>query len=295
MNANIRTTPLSALQRPSGGYAMLAVDQREALRQMMADQSGAPVSDREVIDFKLTAARILTPYASAVLIDQQFAFDEAVAAGVVDPACGLIASADHFTSAHGELVGEVAIDRSRDFAQLRDQGAVAAKLLVLHRPDGGRDERREMVAEFVELCHRADLISIIEPVSRKPLSDVAWDWAEGVVAAAQELGALGADLYKAEVPRHGAGDPEQVRQDCRALAEAIDSEWVVLSSGVAEQDFGDAVRIACEQGASGFLAGRAVWASSLSAPDVAADLATNAVARLRSYAAIVDDVMGARA
>ena len=32
--------PLAALRRPSGGLAMLAIDQREALRVMMAEQSG---------------------------------------------------------------------------------------------------------------------------------------------------------------------------------------------------------------------------------------------------------------
>ena len=70
---------LDPLRRPSGAFAMLAVDQREALRVMMTEAIGAdqPVSDEAVVEFKLTAARLLTPYASAVLIDRQFAFDRA--------------------------------------------------------------------------------------------------------------------------------------------------------------------------------------------------------------------------
>ena len=54
---------------------MLAVDQREAMRNMIAEHQEAPVTDQDLQDFKLQAAKILTPYASVVLIDRQFALD----------------------------------------------------------------------------------------------------------------------------------------------------------------------------------------------------------------------------
>jgi len=84
------TTGLSALTRPSGAFAMLAVDQREALRNMLAEGAEAPVTDAEVTDFKLAATRALTPYASAVLLDKQFVLDQAIAAHVVADGCALI-------------------------------------------------------------------------------------------------------------------------------------------------------------------------------------------------------------
>src|SRR5699024_11490755 len=105
--------------------------------------------------------------------------------------CGLIGSADHFESAHGELVGEVTIDRLVEPARLREQGAVALKLLVLYRPDYGSTERVDMVEEFIGLCRSAGLASIIEPVFRRPIDGSTWDWNEGVLAAAEELGRLG--------------------------------------------------------------------------------------------------------
>ena len=49
---------LSALQRESGAFAMLAVDQREALRAMLAEHQADPVTDEQVIEFKLQAARV---------------------------------------------------------------------------------------------------------------------------------------------------------------------------------------------------------------------------------------------
>jgi sulfofructosephosphate aldolase len=291
------TDLLNPLRRPSGAFAMLAVDQREALRVMMTEAAGAasPVDDETVVRFKLDAARILSPHASAVLIDRQFAFDRAIEAGVVADGCGLISSADHFIEAHGQLVGEVEIDQLVDPARVRDQGAVAMKLLVLHRPDQPAAARIAMVNDFVGRCAGARLASIIEPVCKPPLDpSVRWDHDDAIVAAAIELGALGADLYKGEMPLSGSGDEAEMRERCVAIDAAVDSPWVILSSGVAEADFPRSIEVAGEAGASGFLAGRAVWASCLGADDVNQCLAGPAVDRLDRFAAIADRVVSAR-
>ena len=288
------TTDLSVLQRPSGGFAMLAVDQREAMRNMFAEHTDAPVTDRDLQNFKVAATRILTPYASGVLVDRQFAFDAVVAAGAVAPGCGLIAAADHFESAHGELVGTVTIDGLVDPHAVKAKGAVALKLLVLWREDEPAAGRVGMVEEFVDLCHQAGLISIIEPVSRGRADGRPSDTEAGVMAAAQELGRLGADLYKAEVPLKGQGPADAVRRRCAQITDAVAGPWVVLSSGVPQDVFPEAVGWAMTEGADGFLAGRAVWASCIGAHDVEHELRTAAADRLRGLAALVDENMGAR-
>jgi len=291
------TTLLDPLRRPSGAFAMLAVDQREALRVMMTEAAGAtaPVDDETLIHFKLDAARLLSPHASAVLIDREFAFDRAIEAGVVAQGCGLISSADHFIPAHGQLVGEVEIDRLVDPVKVRDRGAAALKLLILHRPDQPGDDRRAMVDEFVSICADAGLASIVEPVCRPPLdASVAWDHDDAIIDAASELGALGADLYKGEMPLHGRGDEAETRQRCAAIDAAVASSWVILSSGVAEADFPRSIELACEEGASGFLAGRAVWASCLDADDVERCLEGPATDRLQLFATIADRIVSAR-
>jgi sulfofructosephosphate aldolase len=283
---------LSALARPSGGFAMLAIDQREAMRNMFAEHQAEPVSDEQVTAFKLAAARILTPYASAVLVDRQFAFDRVVAESAVAPGCGLIAAADDFRSAHGELVGEVTIDRAVDPQRVKRQGAVAMKLLVLYRPDTPAGPRISMVEEFVDICRAAGLISIIEPISRGPLGGGDWDRDAGVLAAAEELGRRGADLSKAEVPMRGQGEEDEIRRRCAQISASVDSAWVVLSSGVPQDVFPTAVELACAEGAWGFLAGRAVWASCIGAADVERELADAAAARLQRLAGIVDAAAG---
>ena len=285
---------LSVLQRPSGGFAMLAVDQREAMRNMFTEHTETTVTDQNLRDFKVAATRILTPYASGVLVDRQFGFDAVVATGAVAPGCGLIASADRFESAHGELVGEVSIDRLVDPDRVKAQGAVALKLLVLWREDEPAADRIDMVEEFIDRCHQAGLISIIEPVSRGRADGRPSDTEAGIIAAAQELGGLGADLYKAEVPLKGQGPAEAVRRGCARITDAVAGPWVVLSSGVPQDAFPDAVRWAMNEGANGFLAGRAVWASCIGARDVEHELQTAAVRRLQTLAALVDEQMGAR-
>lgn len=285
---------LTALQRESGGYAMLAVDQREAMRAMFAAHTTAPVTDADLRDFKVAATRILTPYASGVLVDRQFAFDAVVEAGAVAPGCGLIASGDHFEPSATELVGTVTIDRLVDPARVREQGAVALKLLVLWREDEPAAGRVAMVEEFVDLCRGAGLVSIIEPVSRGRADGRPGDTEAGVLAAARELGRLGADLYKAEVPLKGQGEEDDIRRACAEITAAVDGPWVVLSSGVPQDVFPGAVRLAMSEGASGFLAGRAVWASCIGADDVERELRTAAVARLRALCAVVDEQMAAR-
>ena len=276
---------------------MLAVDQREALRLMMTEAAGAtsPVDDETIVRFKLDATRILSPHASAVLIDRQFAFDRAVDAGVVADGCGLISSADQFIEDHGQLVGEVEIDRLVDPATVRDRGAAALKLLVLHRPDQPPARRTAMVEEFIARCAVAGVASIIEPICKPPLDDsAAWDHDDAILEAASELGALGADLYKGEMPMSGSGDEAEMRERCEAIDAAVDSPWVILSSGVAESDFPNAIEIAGRAGASGFLAGRAVWASCLGADDVMRCLAGPAVDRLQHFATIADRAVSAR-
>ncbi len=282
-------TDAMTLARPSGGFAMLAVDQREALRDMMAHARGADVADADMTAFKVSAARALTPYASAVLVDPEFGWDAVVADDAVAPGCALIAAADRFVAGAGEFVRESTFDRTLDIESLKRQGAVALKLLVLWREDQDPQQRIDEVSAFVEACREHDLVSVVEPVSRGRWDGRPSDLEAGVLAAPAELGGGGADLDKAEVPFKGRESDERVSEACRALTDRIDGPWVVLSSGVDADRFPETVGIACRAGASGFLAGRAVWASVLGADAVDDALRTTSVPRLERLGRIVDD------
>ncbi|STK41808.1 aldolase yihT [Escherichia coli] len=91
MSSHFTPFTLKDISRPGGGFAMLAVDQREAMRLMFAAAGQPkPIADSVLTDFKVAATRILSPYASAVLADKQFCLEQIVEQGAVANSCGLI-------------------------------------------------------------------------------------------------------------------------------------------------------------------------------------------------------------
>jgi sulfofructosephosphate aldolase len=56
-------TSLGALARENGTFLMVAMDQRESLRTMLAAHHPPPIHDAQLVRFKLAAARELAPYA----------------------------------------------------------------------------------------------------------------------------------------------------------------------------------------------------------------------------------------
>ncbi|EBY5789532.1 sulfofructosephosphate aldolase [Salmonella enterica subsp. enterica serovar Enteritidis] len=283
------------ITRASGGFAMLAVDQREAMRLMFA-AAGAktPVADSVLTDFKVNAAKILSPYASAVLLDQQFCYRQAVEQNAVAKSCAMIVAADDFIPGNGIPVDNVVIDKKINAQAVKRDGAKALKLLVLWRSDEDAQQRLDMVKEFNELCHSNGLLSIIEPVVRPPRCGDKFDREQAIIDAAKELGDSGADLYKVEMPLYGKGARSDLLTASQRLNGHINMPWVILSSGVDAKLFPRAVRVAMEAGASGFLAGRAVWSSVIGLPDTELMLRDVSAPKLQRLGEIVDEMMAKR-
>lgn len=289
------TYTLKDITRPSGGFSMLAVDQREAMRMMFAAAGvPAPVTDRQLTDFKVNAAKILSPYASAILVDQQFCYRQVVEQNAIAKSCAMIVAADAFIPGNGIPVDSVVIDKSVDAQAVKRDGGKALKLLVLWRSDEDPAQRLEMVHNFNQLCHANGLLSIIEPVVRPPRRGDVFDREQAIIEAAKELGDSGADLYKVEMPLYGKGTQQALLKASQTLNEQINMPWVILSSGVDEKLFPRAVSVAMQAGASGFLAGRAVWSSVVGLPDTELMLRDISVPKLQRLGEIVDEMMARR-
>lgn len=289
------TYTLKDITRPSGGFSMLAVDQREAMRLMFAAAGvPAPVTDRHLTDFKVNAAKILSPYASAILVDQQFCYHQIVEQNAIAKSCAMIVAADEFIPGNGIPVDSVVIDKGVDAQAVKRDGGKALKLLVLWRSDEDPAQRLEMVRNFNQLCHANGLLSIIEPVVRPPRRGDAFDREQAIIEAAKELGDSGADLYKVEMPLYGKGTQQALLNASQKLNEQINMPWVILSSGVDEKLFPRAVSVAMQAGASGFLAGRAVWSSVVGLPDTELMLRDISVPKLQRLGEIVDEMMARR-
>lgn len=283
------------IARKSGGFAMLAVDQREAMRLMFAAAGiKTPIKDQVLTDFKVNAAKVLSPYASAILVDKQFCYDEIIKQKVINKNCSLIVAADEFIPGNGIPVDKVRIDKKIDAQQVKKDGAKALKLLILWRQDEDPQERLQMVSDFNKICHDAGLVSIIESVVRPPRVGDKFDREKSIIDAAKELGDCGADLYKVEMPLFGKGESADLLRAAQKLNEQINMPWVILSSGVDANLFARSVRIAMNAGASGFLAGRAVWASVIGLPDTDLMLKDISAPRLQHLGTIVDEMMASR-
>ncbi len=277
---------LDALARPSGTFVMVAMDQRESLRTMLAARHGGPVGDGRLADFKLKVTRELSPSASALLVDSEYGwFARIVAEGLVAPSCGLIMAVDALDQEPGQIVEDTSLDRSVDVAAAAAAGVVALKLLVIWRDDAQRQRRLELAQAFAELAAEHGLLSVLEPVVRGP---GGLDREAAIVEAAAELSGTGCDLYKCQVPLEGKGGPEEITSWARAIDAACAVPWVVLSQGVDPADFPAAVEAACKGGASGMLAGRAVWTATVGADDPTELLRTDSVPRLQQLADIID-------
>ena len=264
---------LAAISRPSGALAMVAMDQRESLRQMFELALGPNLPGSTLVDFKVAVAEELSPYASAMLLDTHFGMQ-----AMARLQCPLIVAADALEYGQPGVVSDTRFDR----APLRGTNAVAAKLLVVWRRDAQRGRRVAMTREFVRAAHAAKLLAIVEGVVRRDDDDL-------LLEAARELAACGPDVYKAEVPGFGKASLEETARRCERISRTVESPWVVLSAGVALDDFANAVEAACRGGASGFLAGRAIWSDAVASwPAVHDALRERAVPRLAHLADIVD-------
>lgn len=279
------TITLDALARESGTFLMVAMDQRESLRTMLS-QHHDDVDDGRMVRFKLAVARELGPYASGLLIDRHYAYEEIVRDGVLPASCGLILAVDALDQPPGGIVEDTDLDEGADAAAAARNGVVALKLLVIWRDDAQRARRVETARRFVELADAHGLLSVLEPVVRGP---EGFDREAAIVEAAAELGQVGCDLYKCEVPTHGTGEPDEITEWSRKIDAVVPCPWVVLSQGVDPARYPLAVEAACKGGASGMLAGRAVWTATLGADDPTELLREHSVPRLQELARIVDE------
>lgn len=279
---------LSRIARPSGALAMVAMDQRESLRHMF-DLAGAGRPDDEVlVRFKLDVAEVLGPLASGFLIDRHYGL-EAVR-DVLPAGTGLILAADDLTQEDGGPVEETALDEVV-LTQTDLDGVAALKLLVIWRRDAKREQRVRLVERFVAECSARGVLSVLEPVVRatpEELDAGTWDLDEAIREAAAELSPSGQSLYKVQVPMSGTGDAAEQRGASERLNAAITGPWVVLSQGVDRPAFLPAVEAACRAGASGFLAGRALWSDVVGRDDVPSALRELSVPRLEALIEVVD-------
>ena len=260
---------LQQLANSGGIFVICAMDHRGSLQKMLNEEQPKAVSYRTMVDYKLDLCRTLAPYASAVLLDPVYGAAQAIAAGVLPGTTGLLVSMEATGYAGDRERRLTELQPHWSVEKLKRLGASAVKLLLYYRPDL-RDiasKQLDLVKRLADECMRVDIPLLVEPKSY-PIGRREGDPQEFarvkpqlVIETAEHITAQHIDVLKAEFPADLNYEKDKVRlfNLCQQLDKASRVPWVILSAGVDFELFSEEVEIACRAGASGFLAGRALW------------------------------------
>jgi tagatose 1,6-diphosphate aldolase len=270
MNKSIgKLRGLQQLADRKGMMTMCAIDHRGALKRSLNEGTPDAVSYQDMVDFKLDLCQSVAPFASAILLDPEYGAGQAIAAGLLPASKGLLVSMEK-TGYSGDSNARITqLLPGWSVKKAKKMGASAVKLLVYFRPDL-KDvalKQLDLVAKLADQCIEEDMAFVVEPVSypveeggasAREFSQLK---SELVIETARQFTALPIDVLKAEFPAdiRFEKDKGKLLGLCRELNDASKLPWVLLSAGVDFDSFREEVQIACEAGASGFLAGRALW------------------------------------
>ncbi len=275
---------LAPLLDDSGRIAILAIDHRDSLRVEFNRQRPETVAVDDLVRFKLDVVEAFGDRPSAVMLDPELSIEQILVAGKLAPGVGSLCALE----AQGYL-GDPSVVVNHLLAgwsptRAKAVGASAAKLLVLYRPDRGAitTAQDELIRSVAEECHEVDLPLFVEPVPYD-LADVE-DRERTIVASAIRIAGLGADVIKMPFPSD-ADTPRRWVDACRRVHESIELPWAVLSWGASFEVFLRQTEVACANGCSGFMAGRAIWGDSIHTADRQAHLASIAIPRFDALVA----------
>lgn len=276
---------LNALANDAGAIAALAIDQRQSLRTPIASFRGVAleeVTDEMLAEFKSAVTRVLSPYASAVLLDPEYGLE---AARQRAQSCGLLLTyeMDGYNNPRPhrmlKLMPGVSVER------LGAWGANGIKILLSYTPfddPEANDQKHVLIERIGNECAGAGIPFLLEFIAYdcQGLDESSAEFArlksEIVIQSMKEFSR---DLYKVDVMKVQLPvDAEFVEGSrvfngkrifsyaeamdlFRQTSEAANRPFVYLSAGVGHDKFTESLHMAAEAGAefSGVLCGRATW------------------------------------
>ena len=292
---------LQQLADSKGMMTVCAIDHRGALKRALNGKNPAAVSYQEIVDFKLDLCQAMAPFASAILLDPEYGAVQAIAAGLLPGSKGLLVSMEKTGYAGASTARITELLPGWSVKKAKRMGASAVKLLVYFRPDlkDIASKQLDLVARLADQCIEEDIAFLVEPVSY-PIegsgtsSEKFAEIKPGlVIETARQITALPIDVLKAEFPADIKFEQDEgmLLGLCQELNQASRLPWVLLSAGVDFDSFKKQVGIACKAGASGFLAGRALWqegAQISSRKERMSFFQNTAAPRLKNLAEIAD-------
>jgi tagatose 1,6-diphosphate aldolase len=282
----MKLTPgkLAGLKRVSndrGVIAAAAMDQRGSLKKSLAKEKGSDVSDAMMEEFKSLVAEVLTPHASAILLDPEWGLP---ASKRRSKNAGLLLAYEktgYDKTGPGRLPDLLDNWSAR---RLKEAGADCVKILLYYTPFDPKninDIKHAWVERIGDECRANDIPFFLEFVGYEEGADEkGFDYAKKkpqiVIESMREFSKerYGVDVLKVEVPvnmKFVEGAKSYASQKAYSKKEAIDffhqaarvatKPFIYLSAGVSNAEFTEALELAGESGVkfNGVLCGRATW------------------------------------
>src|SRR5882762_2112454 len=280
---------LRALSDKNGIIAAAAMDQRGSLQKAIASAKGVPtdqVTSAMMEEFKVTVAKILTPHASAILLDPEYGLPAAKARASNAGLLLAYEESGYDNTKPGrlpDLLPHVSAKR------ILDWGANAVKILLYYSADDDaqvNDIKHAFIERIGAECQANDVPFFLEFVTYDPKGgdEKGLEFAklkpQRVTAAMAEFSKpqYGVDVLKVEVPINAVyvegstaykGQKAYTRQEAldlfRNAASVAKKPFIYLSAGVSNPVFVEDLSMAAESGTdySGVLCGRATWADGV--------------------------------
>jgi len=262
-----------------GYFKMMAVDQRPPIKNPIAAHYGtkeAPYDD--VARFKALLVETLQAEATAVLMDPHYAIPTGI--HLLSPAKGLIVTLEDSVfedTDDGRLSAEI---DNWSVGKIKRMGGDAVKALIWYRPDAApavSAAQQDVAKRMGEACAKFDIPFLLELLVYPLAADAhrTGDYiemkgknADHVLQSVAEFAKpdYGVDVFKLESPLEADAVPGVGNEDWESAQALFDEmgrlagrPWVMLSAGAGKDQFRRILTHAYRAGASGFLAGRAIW------------------------------------
>lgn len=286
---------LKQIANEHGLITITAMDHRGSLKRALNPDDPKSVPYEQIVAMKRKLASHLGPHSSALLMDPVYAAAQLIAEKIVPRNCGILVALETTGYTGSATACLTTILDGWSVEKIKRMGANAVKLLLYYHPDAGdvAPKQEDLVQFVAEECNKYDIAFLLEPLSYSLDPDIDAKGPEFarmkpdlVIRTADRLTGLGIDILKAEYPTNPTYtiDEKEQYERCKELDQASKVPWTLLSAGVDYDTFFHQVRIASQAGASGFLAGRAIWqeVSKLAPDEQEPFLATTSVMRLKN-------------
>lgn len=269
MTTNMTTSERRGYQQICGDNGLMmvvAADQRGGMRKVLADtpEAQAAIDEAALGIVKSGLVKHLANKASCVLLDAVCAVPGVVDDGTLARDTGLLIGLDASgwdTDEKGYRISKLVPGITA--RRVRELGGTGAKLMVYLRPDrpDANDTNIGIIKKCIADFAKEDLLLVVEILTYQLDGESDEAYREAFPALIVESARISLELGSKVLKLPYPGTAEACAEISALCGEV---PWAVLSAGVDHETFIGQVETAMANGASGVIAGRALWKDCIS-------------------------------